>query len=363
MRRKIISLAFTAAIAALSACGPGRQSDETRPVRPVKYATVRLADGGDTQTYTATARSSIEASLSFRTNGLIESILVKPGDSVEEGQEIASLDNREASLSYEKSRASLENARIQEQNAQANLSRVRQLYQANNVSLAEYEQAKNQSASARANHESAKRSLDLQQRQLSYTRLVAPVSGVVSAVNHDANEFVKAGASVVQLNAGKHTELVVGVPEATIGRMQVGAPTSVRFSALVNREFEARITEVSFALDVNRSTYPVTVQMLEQSDRVKPGMAAEVTFRFTSEDSGNLVVPVNAIGEDSDGTFVYVIQDAGEDVGTIVKRSVQVGKLVEAGFVVLDGLADGERVATAGLSSLLDGMVVRLLQK
>ena len=190
MRRKIISLAFTAAIAALSACGPGRQSDETRPVRPVKYATVRLADGGDTQTYTATARSSIEASLSFRTNGLIESILVKPGDSVEEGQEIASLDNREASLSYEKSRASLENARIQEQNAQANLSRVRQLYQANNVSLAEYEQAKNQSASARANHESAKRSLDLQQRQLSYTRLVAPVSGVVSAVNHDANDFV-----------------------------------------------------------------------------------------------------------------------------------------------------------------------------
>ena len=122
--------------------GCGSEPQVPAPVRPVKYAEVRPASAVQSQRFAGTARAGVEAKLSFRTGGLIESIGVKVGDLVELGQRIAKLDNQDAVLAHQRARAALDNARVQKANAQSRLIRVRQLYQANNVSLAEYEQAK-----------------------------------------------------------------------------------------------------------------------------------------------------------------------------------------------------------------------------
>ena len=343
--------------------GCGEEPPAPEPVRPVKYAVVRPASAVLSQRFAGTARAGTEARLSFRTGGLIESIEVKAGDPVEAGQRLAALDSRDAALAYQKATAALENARVQKASAQSSLTRVRQLYQADNVSLAEYEQAKAGYAAAASSYESAGKSLDLQERQLRFNEIRAPVDGIVTAVRFEVNEVIQAGAPLVELSAGEDIEMQVGVPEGHIARIRIGEPVRVRFSALPGEEFAARVREISWALDAS-STYPVRVRLDAPSPSIRPGMAGDAEFRFVSggrEDP--LVVPIKAVGEDAGGRYVFVIGEADEGVGTVQRRPVRVGSLVADGFVVEEGLAEGELVATAGLGSLMNGMKVRLLQE
>lgn len=343
--------------------GCGSEPQVAESIRPVKYAEVRPASAVQSQRFAGTAKAGIETKLSFRTGGLIESISVKVGDQVKAGQRIATLDNQDAVLAYQRAKATLENAQVQKANAQSKLIRVRQLYQANNVSLAEYEQAKNGFASATSSYESAQKSLDLQARQLGYNEIYAPVAGIVTAVHKEVNEVTQAGALLVELSAGEDIEMEIGLPEGYIAQIQIGDPVRVRFSALPGLHFAAQVREISYALDAS-STYPVIVRLDAPSAAIWPGMAGEVEFRFgTGEPSDPLVVPVKAVGEDANGQYVFVIDEVAEGLGTVSRRSVQIGKLLADGFVVEEGLADQELVATAGLRSLLNGMQVRLLQE
>lgn len=343
--------------------GCGGEPQVVEPIRPVKYAAVRPASTVQSQRFAGTAKAGIEAKLSFRTGGLIESIGVKVGDQVKAGQRIATLDNRDAVLAHQQARAALENARVQKANAQSRLIRVRQLYQANNVSLAEYEQAKNGFASATSSYESAQKSLDLQERQLGYNEIYAPVAGIVTATHNEVNEVIQAGVPLVELSAGEDIEMQVGVPEGYIAQIQTGEPVHVRFSALPGLDFAARVREISYALDAS-STYPVIVRLDAPAPAIRPGMAGEVEFRFGADGpSDPLVVPVKAVGEDAKGHYVFVIDGAAQGLGTVHRRPIRIGKLLADGFVVEEGLAEQELVAMAGLRSLLSGMKVRLLEE
>ena len=162
---------------------------------------------------------------------------------------------------------------------------------------------------------------------------------------------------MVELSAGEDIEMEVGVPEDYIARIQTGEPVRVRFSALSGLDFAAQVREIAYALDAS-STYPVIVQLDAPSPSIRPGMAGEVEFRFgTGEPSEDpLVVPVKAVGEDANGQYVFVIDEVAEGLGTVHRRAIRVGKLLADGFIVKEGLADRELVATAGLRSLLNGM-------
>ncbi|MCY3771677.1 MAG: efflux RND transporter periplasmic adaptor subunit [Gemmatimonadetes bacterium] len=361
LKRKLLKVHLLA-LGVVVGCGSEPEIADP-PVRPVKYAEIRRASAAQDQRFAGTAKAGIEAKLSFRVGGLIDSIAVKLGDRVDEGQLIAALDDRDAVLAYEQSRAALENARVQRANAQSNLIRVRELYQDLNVSLAEYEQAKNGFSSAASGYESARKSLDLQERLLGYNKIYAPVTGIVAAVNNEVNEVIQTGAPLVVLNAGRDIEMEVGVPEAHIARIRAGQPVRVRFSALPGQEFGASVQEIAYAPGAS-STYPVIVRLDNPSTSIRPGMAGEVAFHFgVDSPSDPLVVPVEAVGEGAEGIYVFVIDHVEDRRGTVRRRPIRIGKLLVDGFVVDEGLAEGELVATAGLRFLLDGMEVSLLEE
>ncbi len=92
-------------------------------------------------------------------------------------------------------------------------------------------------------------------------------------------------------------------------------------------------------------------------------MAANVTFNFkdTSANSADsiLVVPANAVGENSNGRFVFVLNQNG-DTAIANKQTIQIGKLTSEGFEIVSGLNSGQLIATAGLSTLLEGQEVSI---
>ena len=90
-------------------------------------------------------------------------------------------------------------------------------------------------------------------------------------------------------------------------------------------------------------------------------MAANVRFELSDGNGGNqaLVVPAHAVGEDSEGRFVFLIQGEGEQA-KVKKQRITIGNLSSEGFEIKSGLKAGQKIATAGLQTLLDGQAVKL---
>ncbi len=89
-------------------------------------------------------------------------------------------------------------------------------------------------------------------------------------------------------------------------------------------------------------------------------MAANVEFNLNKTDGGvsYLFTPVTSIGEDSNGNFVFLLEEKNNKV-VVKKQNVKIGKLRPEGFEVISGLKEGQKVATAGLQTLLDGQEVK----
>lgn len=364
MRRFTFTALVFAGLIIVSGCGKEKKSQEVAQLRPVKHSEVFLQGGDQQRTFNGTSQSGSETRLSFRTNGLITQVNVKVGDRVKKNQLLAKLDQRDMSLNYEKAKSALESTRIQLENSRSNLTRVKELYQINSASLSDYEQAKNSFASAQNNYQSAQKSLDLQSSQFSYAKIVAPTEGIVTQLNSEVNEFAQAGSSIIVINASEgDIEINVGVPESYISRIQEGEEVKVQFSSLEGKSYSAVITEVGFSSS-GASSYPVIVKLTETDPEIRPGMPAEVLFLFKAktESASQLIVDFKAVAEDGQGNFAYKLIKQQEKSYKVEKTKLEIGPLTNDGFVVSSGLKEGDMVATAGLRSLVDGMMVTLLE-
>ena len=338
----------------------GSEEPVSEPIlRPVAYQEVGNAGGARVRSFSGVAQSDRRTELSFRSSGIITRLDVRVGQTVRKGELIAELDNVEARLAHEQAVSSLNAAQSHTTTAKLAFDRVRSLYEKGSSSLGDFESAKDALRSAEASFESAQRSVDIQEEQISYGYIYAPDSGTIARVLAEVNETVSPGQSVAVLNAGREMEIAVGLPESVINGVTSGMSVNVTLPSLSNQSFAAQVTEVSPSIDPEAATYPVRIRVTEPSAEIRAGMAASVAFDLAGPRSSSekLVVPAKAVGEDGNGRFVFVVEE--EDEAAVVrKRHVQIGELTPDGFEILDGLSLGEKVATAGLQTLLDGQRV-----
>ena len=176
----------------------------------------------------------------------------------------------------------------------------------------------------------------------------------------EIDENASPGQTVAILNAGNKMIINLGLPENVINSVKRAMSVSITFPALQGKKFEGVITEISPAINANTATYPIKVEIKNSSNEVKSGMAANVTFDFSNGGGELLIVPAKSVGEDSKGRFVFLVNDKGDKTGTVQKQHITVGKLNSDGFEVISGLSNGQKIAVAGLQTLLDGQEVRL---
>lgn len=342
-------------------CG-GDEAEPDPPLRPVIQQVVGQAGGQRSRTFSGSAATGRVVNLSFRSSGVVVELNVVLGQRVEQGVLLARLDNVAARLAHEQALLSLNSAASQMNTAQLARDRTRSLYEGGTASLSDYENARNAYRTAEAGHQSAQRSVQIQEEQIAYGLIYAPASGTIAAVNVEIDENVQPGQPVGVLNVGGDLEIALGIPESVIAQVTQRMTAAITFSAVPGRTFQGSVTEVSPSVDPNTATYPVRVTLESPTADVRPGMAASVTLDFTGEVSGDqaLIVPAKAVGEDDQGRFVFVVEPTGEGVAEVRKQLVTIGRLTAEGFEILEGLTPGQRVATAGLQTLLDGQRVRL---
>ena len=344
-------------------CGSAEE-EKKEIIRPVLYEKVVLGGGVQERTFSGTAISGTETRMSFKVSGNIQSLRVKDGEEVRKNQLLVTLDDSDFKIQYEQADVAVKNADAVEKRAKSNYERVRSLYENGSTSLSDFENAKANYESAKANESSAKKSRKLARAQLDYCKLYAPIQGKISSLSAEVNENVSAGQAIMVLSSEGDLEVNLGLPESYINNVNVQDQVAVSFPAIPNEVFQGVISEVSFSINSQTSTYPVVVKLVGDAKAIRPGMAATVTFSINTSKPGQpdlLRVPVQAVGEDEEGNFVFTLESV-EDYYQVKRRTVTIGQLTEGGFEIEGGLDEGELIATAGLQTLLEGMKVRLYE-
>lgn len=360
----------------LCSCGE-KPTESVNKIRPIKYATISQATEMETHSFSGVAKAQNETKLSFKVAGTLSSVKVKLGDRVKRGQLIASINpvdyNIQSNQAISQKEGSVANEKIAETqliNAQATYDRVAQLYENNSVSLSEYQQAKANLDASQAQYDAAQTQVSAADQQVqaatnqvNYTQLTSPIEGVITDLVVEANEMVNAGTLIATVSGVGRPEVEVGVPEILINKIRKGQSVQINLPATPGLSFQGQVDQVAYASG-NAPTYPVIVEIKESNDQIRPGMAANVTFLFPkpkAPGSPKMIVPIEAVGKDDQDNFVFALTQSSEGVYIAEKKLITIGDLLPEGFELISGINEGEKVAIAGLKSLMNGTEVKLL--
>ena len=355
MRNLILWSGVTALCLLAGACdGSSPVESEIRPVMTVTAARQQLADTG-VQTGEITPRS--ETDLSFRISGRLISRTVEVGDFVQKGQVVGRLDDQDAQSSLRAARASVRSAEASLANAQADEARQHILLAKSIIAPARYEQADRDLAVAQADLEEALANLSSAESEVAYTELVADSDGIVTAIGADAGEVVNAGTMVVRIASSTEREALFDIAENMIRRAPGKAEVEVALADDPAIKAIGTIREIAPAADAVTRTYAVRVSLRNPPDEMRLGSTVTGRLRLPLEKL--FVVPAQALSETGGRPAVFVVLPSR----VLELRPVHVARYEEDEIAISDGLAEGERVVSAGVNQLRPGQTVRVARE
>lgn len=282
-----------------------------------------------------------------RATGTLSRVYVKVGDAVREGQVLAEIDDRELKARRNEAQARLRLAQAKAELEALNLPRheslVRQNLEAQSVLDDQVQKAKVSRFEAEAAR-AALHSLDI---QISYTRIVSPMDGVVSEVTAQEGETVVAGLQVANLvtvlDPGR-LEMWIYVDETDVGRTRPEHRVEFRVDAYPNRTFKGSVDRIYPQPEIrdNIVYYKALVRVdAEQASPLRPEMTTQCKITVEEKD-GALTVPNQAL-KWVEGRQVVFVREAS---GVVREVRPKLGLTGAERSEVVEGLNEGEEVAT-----------------
>jgi len=185
------------------------------------------------------------------------------------------------------------------------------------------------------------------QNQISDAVISAPFDGTVSSINLKNGELVSAGDPVVDMISQGTYKIDFQIPENEIADVSVGDLADIDFPSYgSDLTASGTVASVDFSQTVQDGVgaYKTTVYIETPDPRIREGMTADVTV-IGNKAVGVLAVPTSALINESDGTFVLVMNPKNS---SYTKQAVTTG-ISGGGFTeIQSGLAEGQKVASFG---------------
>ncbi|CAM3617763.1 efflux RND transporter periplasmic adaptor subunit [Vibrio aquimaris] len=335
MQSKLLLLA---AAALLSGCGKELPPVPEPDSRPAKLFTVSVGNAQFERHFPATSEAGDKAVLTFRVPGQLQSIDVLSGQPVEKGQVLATLNPDEYALLAKQAEAQFRLADVQ-------YERYKKLRIDKVVSEQDFDQAK-------ANHNSAKATLEQARANLRYTKLIAPYDGTVSIVPAETYQYIAAKQGVMNIQTNSLMKVQFQLPDHLLNRFASGInlTATMKFDAFPEKSYQLEFQEVDTEADPKTGSYKVTMVMERPMDiGILPGMAGEVNVKVDS--IGATKIPSSAIFEQDGKTCVWRVDTSGvvEKVSIVLDDKRQ----------VKSGLDDGDLIIVSGVNGIEPGIKVR----
>ena len=344
-KRTLVATLLTAlAATALSGCGTGEASVATTeeiqtatPV-PVSIAVPTRSDIFATYEATATIASDADAPAVAKVGGDVIMLFVEEGDRVEQGDVLAQLDG--------------ERLRLEMLSARANLDRVRSEYDRYTDLAARGLVSEAMFEGLRYDLEALEASYELARLNYDYSKIRAPISGIVSTREVKLGQNIAANDVVFRITDTSSLVAYLQIPQAETAKFSAGHSATVVVDAMPDTIYGAEIARISPTIDVRNGTFRATAFVDNRTGELAPGMFARFSISYERH-ADALVIPKHALVEEDDQAAVYVVE-----TGAVSRRIIETG--IEANEVVevLGGLSGDEEIVVIGHSGLRDGSKV-----
>ncbi len=353
-------------------------------------------------TYTGSTEPIRTVSMRSQVEGQLLGLNVDVGDVVKQGQIIAQLDDSilrtqlnaaEAELAALKSevarsnsqvsnaRAQVESARLELIQAQADSQRQQSLLREGAIASQTAQQTQTEARTAAQSLRAAQQTVTTEQQAVaaaqgrviaqqavvtqeqkrrSYTRLIAPISGIVLQRLLEPGDLIQPGNEVLQIADFSRIQVRVEVSDKQLGNISIGQSISVKLDAFPQETLNGQVTRIYPAADATARLVPIEVVIPNSNGKIGSGLLARVSFISSNQEF--VVVPQSALGgqEESNTGTVFIVTQEAENKAKVVARSVTLGDRADGKVEVLSGLKVGERYVTRSGSPLKNGETVKL---
>jgi RND family efflux transporter MFP subunit len=325
--------------------------------QPVTGAAVVRDTLWTTARVTGQADAYRRAQVSARTSGAVLSIRVREGQPVRQGQLLVQLDTVEALMNLEQARAAHHTA---ENDYRAGL------LLADNIADPAVREERARNLRFTTGLHTAEVNLVRAGLELERTKIVAPFTGRVADIRAVEGAYIGTGAEVLTLVQLDPIKIEVAAPEAVMVHLAQGRRAQVRFTALGDSEYDARVETVNPVVDPENRTSRVTLLLRNPGERIRPGMYATVALEVQSYPDV-ILVPRGAIVERERRQVVFVLKNADEQgQGRAEWRYVTTGRRNERFIEIVPHedtfmVEPGEIVLTGGHHYMAHDWPVRLV--
>ncbi|MEP7340498.1 MAG: efflux RND transporter periplasmic adaptor subunit [Acidobacteriota bacterium] len=334
-----------------------------------------------------------EVVISAQAPGELLQLNVDFGSFVTQGQVIATIDQRDARLKVEQAEATLKQTMARlgmptgltagvrfdpQQNADVrvaktaldwaklDLDRNSKLVENGDISRSIYDQALTAYNSAQARYQAAldavnqqlalveqqRSALSLAKKAITDTVVRSPITGAVKEKLAARGTYLAVGNKIVSLVKINPLRLRADIPESSAGIVRKGQTMTLTVEAFPGRTFTGRVVRIGPSLNEQTRALTVEAEVSNSGNQLRPGMFAKSKL-ITAKDAPATMIPARAVVTVAGLSKVFVIEN-GKAVERNVKTGVSDGDLIE----IIEGIREGEIVATSNADKLEQGTVV-----
>ena len=360
------SLAVAVAAATLAACekgnpaaapnaAPAPVTAKLLPVAP-KRAAIELEAVGQVE-------GSKEIEVRARVGGILLKRMYNEGEMVKAGAPLFQIDPEPYQIALSQARAQLAQEKARNEQARREAERLRGLVEQKAISRKEFDDAVSTRQLSDASLQLAEAGVRQAELNLSYTLVTAPIAGVTGRVARSEGSLITTGADslLTTINQVNPIWVSFSLSDSDLARLPEGklarnAATEVRLKLADGRAYpgKGRINFAATQIDPKLATQQMRAEFDNPDTALLPGQFARVRVAGGTRDNVFLV-PQTAVLQTEKGYFVFVVDQ--EEKAAI--RPVKTGDWAGANWVILSGLANGDRVIVDNLLKLRPGVPVK----
>jgi membrane fusion protein (multidrug efflux system) len=327
-------------LAAASAV-PVAAQDGGRPAVPVEAASVESGPLAAKVAAVGTLLSNESVVIRPEIAGRITAIHFEEGVPVEDGAPLFSLDDTiyQAELAEIQARMKL---------AESNYERIRELYKKSAATGRQRDEAVSELAVSKA-------SIQLARARLAKTRITAPFAGIVGLRTVSVGDYVNPGQDLVKLEAIQPIKVDFRVAERFLPALRTGQTIEITVDAFSGRSFVGEVYAIDPQIDPEGRSVILRARIPNTDRLLRPGLFARVSLIIEDKPQA-LTIPEQAIVPRGEEQFVFVVKDDKAHLTKVVTGIRREGRVE-----ILDGLAAGDTVVTAGQLKLRDGAAVSVV--
>ena len=295
-----------------------------------------------------------------RVSGAIQSVNFDDGQVVKQGELLFVIDPRPYAAQLAHAKAEVAGAQAQLANADAELKRAQALVKSKLVSEADTEVRMAAEQQAAADLAAAEATVQTQELNLSYTRVVAPIAGRASYRRLTVGNIVTADTTpLTTIVTEDPIRFLFDVPESALlkyKREADGALSSrveIKLQDETDYRWKGHIDFLDNSLDRSSGTIRLRAVVDNPNGFISPGMFGQMRL-FAGKPFDALLVPDQSIVTDQTRQVVYVV----DSDGVVGQKVVRPGRLIDGLRVIREGVAPQDRIVISGVQRARPGRKV-----